>query len=127
MTVKLRARSGAKLRHIKCVCGKPCNKRIGGPDPYERTKMMVSPVWISAAAKSSIISVYDGPVPQSDAPRRRILVVDDEQDIIDILQEHLATTYDVTSARDGRRALELVRATRPDPTLLGVPLEGLHC
>ncbi|PYM30386.1 MAG: hypothetical protein DMD80_03635 [Candidatus Rokuibacteriota bacterium] len=87
--------------------------------------MMVSPVWISAAAKSSIISVYDGPVPQSDAPRRRILVVDDEQDIIDILQEHLATTYDVTSARDGRRALELVRATRPDLIFLDIAMRGI--
>src|SRR5437867_8340585 len=108
MTVKLRASSGATLRHIKCVCGKPCNKRIGGPDPYERTKMMVSPVWVSAAAKSSIISVYDAPVPQSDAPRRMILVVDYELDIIYILQEHLVTSYDVKSTRDYILELELV-------------------
>src|SRR5438093_12664217 len=102
MTVKLRARSGATLRHIKCVCGKPCNKRIGGPDPYERTKMMVSPVWISAAAKSSIISVYDAPVPKSHAPRRRSHVVDAAHAIIYMLQDHLATCSDVASAR-GRR------------------------
>jgi DNA-binding NtrC family response regulator len=63
---------------------------------------------------------------QSDTPRRRILVVDDEQDIIDILQEHLATTYDVTSARDGTRALELVHATRPDLIFLDVAMPGVN-
>ena len=52
-------------------------------------------------------------------------MVDDEQDIIDILQEHLATTYDVTSARDGRRALELVRATRPDLIFLDIAMRGI--
>jgi len=45
----------------------------------------------------------------SESARRRILVVDDEQDVIDILQEHLATTYDVTPARDGKRAAEVLK------------------
>ena len=53
-------------------------------------------------------------------------MVDDEQDIIDMLQEHLATTYDVTSARDGRRALELVRATRPDLIFLDIAMPGIN-
>ncbi len=53
-------------------------------------------------------------------------MVDDEQDIIDILQEHLATDYDVTSARDGRRALELVRATRPDLIFLDIAMPGIN-
>jgi DNA-binding NtrC family response regulator len=65
-------------------------------------------------------------MPESEAARRRILVVDDEQEIIDILQEHLATTYDVTSARDGRRALELVRATRPDLIFLDIAMPGIN-
>src|SRR5229473_221783 len=64
-------------------------------------------------------------MPESESRRRRILVVDDEQDIIDILQEHLATDYDVTSARDGRRALELVRATRPDLIFLDIAMPGI--
>jgi len=64
-------------------------------------------------------------MPESESRRRRILVVDDEQDIIDILQEHLATTYDVTSARDGRRALELVRATHPDLIFLDIAMRGI--
>jgi len=65
-------------------------------------------------------------MPHGEAPRRKILVVDDEQSIIDILQEHLATTYDVTSARDGKRALELVRATHPDLIFLDVAMPGIN-
>jgi DNA-binding NtrC family response regulator len=65
-------------------------------------------------------------MPPSEAPRRKILVVDDEQGIIDILQEHLATTYDVTSARNGKRALELVRATRPDLIFLDIAMPGIN-
>ena len=53
-------------------------------------------------------------------------MVDDEQDIIDVLQEHLATSYDVTSARDGKRALELVRATRPDLIFLDIAMPGIN-
>jgi len=64
-------------------------------------------------------------MPPSEAPRRKILVVDNEQDIIDILQENLATTYDVTSARDGKRALELVRVTRPDLIFLSIAMPGI--
>jgi CheY-like chemotaxis protein len=33
--------------------------------------------------------------------RRRILVVDDEQDIIDVLQEHLSSSNDVDPAVPG--------------------------
>jgi len=56
MTVKLRASSGATPRHIRCVWGKPCNSRTGGPDPDQRTKMPVSAVSIVAGVKSSIMS-----------------------------------------------------------------------
>jgi DNA-binding NtrC family response regulator len=61
-----------------------------------------------------------------EAARRKILVVDDEQQIVDILQEHLSTTYDVTSARDGKRALELVRATHPDLIFLDITMPGIN-
>jgi len=52
------------------------------------------------------------------------LVVDDEQDIIDVLQEHLAKHYDVASALDGARVLDLVRAKRPDLILLDIAMPG---
>jgi hypothetical protein len=55
MTVKRRAKSGATLRHIRCVCGKPCSNKIAGPEPDRRTKMLVSPVCTSTASKLSNI------------------------------------------------------------------------
>jgi len=57
--------------------------------------------------------------------RRRILLVDDEQDIIDILQEHLAKNYDVTFALDGTSALASVRAKRPDLVFLDFAMPGI--
>ena len=51
--------------------------------------------------------------------------MDDEQDIINVLQEYLAVDYDVTSARDGTRALELFRAIRPDLVFLDIAMPGI--
>lgn len=53
MTVKLLASSGATLRHIRWVCGNPCSRRIGDPDPDQRTQILVSPVWTSALPNAS--------------------------------------------------------------------------
>ena len=39
---------------MRWVCGKPCNSRIGGPEPDQRAKIWVSSVRISAVSKSSI-------------------------------------------------------------------------
>src|SRR5437763_1692740 len=75
MTVKWRARMGATLRHIRCVWGKPCSSRIGGPEPDRRTKMVVSPVWTSAVSKSSSIpevhTGYDSGNERDVGPRGR--------------------------------------------------------
>ena len=53
-------------------------------------------------------------------------MVDDEPDIIDIFEEHLAKDYDVTAVRNGTRALELVRATRPDLIFLDITMQGIN-
>ena len=60
-------------------------------------------------------------------PQRRqsILLVDDEQNIIDILQEHLAKNYDVASALDGASALKSIRAKRPDLVFLDFATPGI--
>src|SRR6266850_4452956 len=60
-------------------------------------------------------------------PQRRqsILLVDDEQNIIDILQEHLAKNYDVASALDGASALKSIRAKRPDLVFLDFAMPGI--
>lgn len=61
-----------------------------------------------------------------DAPRRRILLVDDEQDILDILHEHFARECDVETAADGMTALSIVRARRPDVIFLDINMPGIN-
>jgi DNA-binding NtrC family response regulator len=57
--------------------------------------------------------------------RRRILVVDDEPEIIEILREYLERSYEVDSALDATEALRLVRARRPDLILLDINMPGI--
>jgi DNA-binding NtrC family response regulator len=61
-----------------------------------------------------------------DAPRRRILLVDDEQDILDLLHEHFAKDCDVETAADGMTALAIVRARRPDVIFLDINMPGIN-
>ena len=52
---------------------------------------------------------------------RRVVVADDDPDIVDILVFNLtAAGYDVESAADGVAALELVTASRPDLVVLDI-------
>lgn len=56
----------------------------------------------------------------------RILVVDDERSIIDLLEYNLRRDgYDVIIARDGRQALQLAQAEHPDLVVLDLMLPGL--
>ncbi len=56
----------------------------------------------------------------------RILVVDDEPPIVDLVTGYLAREgWQVTSEGDGLRALEVIRATAPDVVILDVMLPGL--
>ena len=64
-------------------------------------------------------------MPQSDPSRRKILVVDDEPDIVDIVKEHFEAIYDVHTALSGRRAIKLVRTERPDLLLLDLRMPDL--
>ena len=61
-------------------------------------------------------------------PRRRILVVDDNEDSAAVLGKTLTELYgqDVEIAHDGRTALELARAFHPDVILLDIGLPGLN-
>ena len=57
----------------------------------------------------------------------RILVVDDEQDILDTLEYSLALRgYEVMTATDGLQALDLAKQTHPDAMLLDVMLPGCN-
>jgi len=63
---------------------------------------------------------------QTQTPRRRLLVVDDETEVADVLKEHFEATYDVDTAPDGKKALKLIRARRPDLILLDIQMPGLN-
>jgi two-component system, OmpR family, phosphate regulon response regulator PhoB len=59
-------------------------------------------------------------------PTHRILVVDDEADITALVAYHLAKAgYRVTTAGNGRDALESAREERPDLVVLDLMLPGL--
>jgi excisionase family DNA binding protein len=60
--------------------------------------------------------------------RRRVLVVDDEANIRDVIAEHLssrANAYEVLTAADGFEAGRLVVTFRPDVVLLDLRMPGL--
>jgi len=59
-----------------------------------------------------------------DAPRRRILIVDDHAPAAEVLAEVLAELgpYDVVTAADGPTALDIARTVRPDIILLDLGL-----
>jgi DNA-binding response OmpR family regulator len=61
---------------------------------------------------------------------KKILVVDDEQEMVDMLEMRLsASGYDVISATDGLKGLELARSEMPDLMILDVMLpriDGFH-
>lgn len=61
-----------------------------------------------------------------DMVKKRICVVDDEEDLIELLRHHLTREgYEVTTAMDGEEALELIENTLPDLVLLDLMLPGM--
>lgn len=61
----------------------------------------------------------------SDVPNR-ILVVDDEPDLLVLLEEHLTQEgFDVITASAGMQAISMARAERPDLILLDVMMPGV--
>jgi excisionase family DNA binding protein len=71
------------------------------------------------------------PIPpemQTGSGRRRVLIVDDEQSIRELLSEHLMqrnTPYEVSTASDGFEAGRLVATFRPDVVLLDLRMPGV--
>jgi two-component system response regulator VicR len=62
----------------------------------------------------------------SEKPSHKILVVDDERSITDLLEYNLQRNgYQVVVARDGRQALRLAEAEQPDLVILDLMLPGL--
>ena len=55
--------------------------------------------------------------------KRKILIVDDEKNIVDILKFNLKKEgFDTIEAYDGRQALEMVEREKPDLILLDIML-----
>jgi DNA-binding response OmpR family regulator len=64
---------------------------------------------------------------QGDAPKRRVLIVEDDQSIMLGLRINLQTEgYTVLEAEDGVRGLEIARAEQPDVVILDVMLPQLN-
>ena len=59
------------------------------------------------------------------AMAKKILIVDDERDILDLLQFNLeAEGYKIVCAPDGEKALELAESALPDLIILDIMLPG---
>ena len=66
-----------------------------------------------------------GVVREIEAPQR-ILVVDDEPDLRDMLKRRLsASGYEVVTAKDGRSGLKAARALSPDLIVMDVVMPGM--
>jgi CheY-like chemotaxis protein len=69
----------------------------------------------------------EGRSPLTARERCRVLVVDDDADIRELLVEFLGSEgYDVAAAGDGVEALERARAHRPDVILLDLMMPGMN-
>jgi signal transduction histidine kinase/CheY-like chemotaxis protein len=62
-----------------------------------------------------------------DAPRARVLMIDDNEVSRYLLREHIPTTdYEVFEARDGREGLRLAKELKPDIIFLDFYMPGLN-
>jgi CheY-like chemotaxis protein len=62
-----------------------------------------------------------------DVDRKKILVVDDEQDQVAIIKKQFeAVGYEVAIAYDGEEAISKVRAAKPDLIILDVMMPGIN-
>lgn len=58
--------------------------------------------------------------------RRKILIVDDEPDFLEVMCTRLeANDYEVVTAANGAEALDYVRDNRPDAVLLDILMPGM--
>jgi two-component system, NtrC family, response regulator AtoC len=57
--------------------------------------------------------------------RRRLLVVDDEPTILDIVREHFSAEYDIGAAASATEAVRVLDQRRPDVILLDINMPGV--
>ena len=61
-----------------------------------------------------------------DSPRRRLLIVDDEPLILEVLTEHFKGDYDVETALNGADALGAILRERPDVVMLDINMPRMN-
>src|SRR5512145_1923472 len=61
-----------------------------------------------------------------DSMRRRLLIVDDEPLILEVLTEHFKTDYDVDTALNGADALGAILRARPDVVMLDINMPRMN-
>ncbi len=61
-----------------------------------------------------------------DGARRRLLIVDDEPLIVEVLTEHFKSDYDVDTAFNGADALGAILRTRPDVVMLDINMPRMN-
>jgi DNA-binding NtrC family response regulator len=62
----------------------------------------------------------------ADDARRRVLIVDDERLILEVLSEHFRPDFDVETAPNGADALGAVLRHRPDVVLLDINMPRMN-
>jgi DNA-binding response OmpR family regulator len=85
--------------------------------------------WSSAMTRSEVPRNHEArgaAAPAARQGKRRILVVDDEKDLVDLITYNLTRGgYDVLTAHDGNQALELAQRDIPDLIVLDLMLPGI--
>ena len=61
-----------------------------------------------------------------DSARRRLILVDDEQLILEVLTEHFKSDYDVDTALNGADALGAILRSRPDVVMLDINMPRMN-
>jgi DNA-binding NtrC family response regulator len=62
----------------------------------------------------------------TDEPKRRVLIVDDEPLILEVLSEHFKADFDVETAPNGADALGAILRRRPDVVLLDINMPRMN-
>jgi signal transduction histidine kinase len=88
--------------------------------------MVQLPVSLDPAPESDALTQSSGPGWDPPGARRRILVVDDQEDSVTVMAALLRTKgYEVTTARHGLAAIEIATTFCPDLVILDIGLPGI--
>jgi CheY-like chemotaxis protein len=69
--------------------------------------------------------VHPAPSLPSPGPRRKLLLIDDDQAITEVLRLTLGARYDVVVLHQPEQALDVVRQERPDLVLCDIEMPGV--